>query len=295
MPLFRRPDGVLITGLSPERAIMPYLMPGRNESAVYHEAVYDISKTRHCLRAYNRAEPAGAATLFHLFLWACGKALNEFPDLNRFVSGGRLYQRNRTEISFAAKRTFSPGAPLVAVKVPFPPEQAFERAVQRVTLAIDEARSSAKRSIDRELKLALLLPGPLLRVAMGCLRSLDRVNLLPKQMLANDPMYASMFVANLGSIGLDNTFHHLYEYGSVSIFAVMGRPRKTTFVGRDGRPEVRDGLQVCWTFDERITDGYYVTAALKLVQNVIETPERFSSSLQAVATITHTVSPRETA
>jgi hypothetical protein len=202
MPLFRRSDAVLITGLSPERAIMPYLMPGRNESAVYHEAVYDISKTRQWMRAYNRSKPSGAATLFHVFLWACGKALNEFPDLNRFVSGGRFYQRNRTEISFAAKQTFSPGAPLVVIKVPFPPAQAFERAVHRITIAIDEARSGAERAMARKLKLALMLPGPLLRVAIGCLRSLDRANLLPKRMLANDPMYASMFVANLGSIGL---------------------------------------------------------------------------------------------
>ena len=50
MPLFRRPDGILVKDLSPERAIMPYLMRGRNESAIYYEAVYDVSKLRPWLR-----------------------------------------------------------------------------------------------------------------------------------------------------------------------------------------------------------------------------------------------------
>src|SRR5215831_592160 len=114
MPLFRRPDGILVKDLSPERAIMPYLMRGRNESAIYYEAVYDVSKLRPWLRDYNRAKPPQAATLFHLFLWACAKGLNEFPGMNRFVSGGRLYQRKHTEISFTVKRTLSLEAPLVA-------------------------------------------------------------------------------------------------------------------------------------------------------------------------------------
>ena len=38
MPLFRRPDGDLVRDLPPVRAIVPYLMRRRNESAVYHEA-----------------------------------------------------------------------------------------------------------------------------------------------------------------------------------------------------------------------------------------------------------------
>jgi hypothetical protein len=67
MPLFRRPDGVLCRDLPPVRLIVPYLMRGRNESAVYHEKVYDLTRTRPWLRAYNRSHQ-DRATLFHLFL-----------------------------------------------------------------------------------------------------------------------------------------------------------------------------------------------------------------------------------
>ena len=32
-----------------------------------------------------------------------------------------------------------------------------------------------------------------------------------------------MFFANLASIGMDACYHHLYEYGNIGIFAVIGR------------------------------------------------------------------------
>jgi hypothetical protein len=39
MPLFRRPDGKRVRDVPPIRAIVPYLMRGRNESAVHHDAM----------------------------------------------------------------------------------------------------------------------------------------------------------------------------------------------------------------------------------------------------------------
>jgi hypothetical protein len=75
MPLFRRPDGKRVRDVPAIRAIMPYLMRRRNESAVYHDTAYDIGETRAWLKAYNRGH-ADRATLFHLFAWACARALH---------------------------------------------------------------------------------------------------------------------------------------------------------------------------------------------------------------------------
>jgi hypothetical protein len=275
MPLFSRSDGDLLKGLSPERRIIPFLMRGRNESAVYHEQTYDIGKSRRWLRDFNRANPPQAATLFHLFLWASSQGLHRFPSMNRFVSGERLYQRRGVQVSFAAKREFTPTAPIVTVKKPFARDEPFAAAVADVTGRITEGRSGEARTVDRELKLALLLPGFLLRLVLWFLRSLDRLNLLPRKMIDSDPLYASLLVANLGSVGLDNTFHHLYEYGTISIFAVLGTQKKALALARDGKPETREVLQVRWTLDERIIDGYYAGESMKLVQKVMEDPERY--------------------
>ena len=283
MPLFGRSDGDVIRGLSPERRIMPYLMRGRNESCVYHEQNHDIGKARRWLRDYNRASPPQPATMFHLFLWVCGQGLLLYPHLNRFVSAGRLYQRRGSHVSFAAKKEFSLAAPLVTVKKSFERNEPFAQSVKSMTGMIGEGRSGKKRQVDTELRLALLLPGLILRFLLWILRGLDRINLMPGSMIRSDPMYASLFVANLGSVGLDNTFHHLYEYGTISVFAALGTQKKGMVIGRDGTAEVRDVMQVRWTLDERVIDGFYAGEALRYVQRAMEDPERYLGKAEAVA------------
>jgi hypothetical protein len=275
MPLFSRADGTLVPGLSPVRYIMPFLMRGRNESAVLHEARYDLSKTHAWLARWSETH-GRKATLFHLVLWAVARTLHERPGLNRFVSGGRLYQRRGVFLSFAAKAAFSDDAPIVTIKVEFPADDTFAACVERVSTAITGSRAPAggkKRSaVDTELALAMKLPTFLLRGVMALLRWLDRVNLMPGGMIAGDPMYASAFLANLGSLGIDDTFHHLYEYGTVSLFGAVGRAEKAVFVGESGAVDVRDALKMCWSFDERINDGFYCASSLKGVQRIVEDP-----------------------
>lgn len=272
MPLFRRSDGVACRDLSPVRLIVPYLMRGRNESAVYHEKVYDLTRTRPWLRAYNRSHQ-DRATLFHLFLYACARALHDRPGLNRFVAGGRIYQRREVAISFAAKKMMRDEAPFVTVKVGMPPDEPFEAAVRRLAEMVGEGRHGAERQVDKEVGIITSLPGVVVSLLVGLARLLDRFNLFPGFMIRPDPMYASLFLANLGSVGLSDTFHHLYEYGTVSIFGVLGQVERLPFVEGDG-VAVRDGVRVRWTFDERINDGHYCAASLAIAQHILEDPAR---------------------
>lgn len=272
MPLFRRPDGQRVRDVPPIRAIMAYVMRGRNESAVYHDTLYDIGRTRAWLKAYNRCNP-DRATLFHLFAWACVRALHERPELNRFVSGGRLYQRNEVAFSFAVKPEWHDHAALVTVKLVVPPDEVFPAFVRRMTEAIEEARTRP-RAIDREVALVMRLPGPLLRLGVGLVRVLDAWNLLPGFFMKNDPMYASLFLANLGSAGISDAYHHLYEYGTVSIFGALSAPARVP-VALDGAVVSRETVRVRWTFDERIHDAFYGARSLLVAQRILEDPERF--------------------
>ncbi|MBI5486401.1 MAG: hypothetical protein HY905_03625 [Deltaproteobacteria bacterium] len=268
---------MVLRNVPPVRRIMPYLMPTRNESVVYHENVLDLTRTTPWLKAFNEARPDGPkATLFHLFLWGCARALHERPGLNRFVSNGRIYERKGVFLSFAAKKGFRDDAPLVTIKKEFPKGEKFEECVQRLTVGIREGRGDKPRPVDKEVKLVTRMPGWMLHAALALMRFLDRHNLMPHFMLKNDPMYASVFAANLGSVGIDDTFHHLYEYGTVSVFGVLGVAGPRIFVGADGQPVVREGVQVRWTFDERINDGLYCAASLRLVRDAVEDPEKVS-------------------
>lgn len=274
MPLFKRPDGDLVTDESPVRRMIPYLMIGRNESAVYHDQLMDLTRARPWLKIYNRHHQQ-PATLFHLLLYAFGRGFHERPGLNRFVSGGRIYQRKGVQISFAAKKRLLDNSPLKTIKLELPEEQKFTACVASIVDSIDNARGDGISMVDKELKLALALPGVMLRAVMAILRLLDRVNLLPGAMIKTDPMYASCFVANLGSIGLDRTYHHLYEYGTISLFASLGTPKKVFVPGPDDKPVVKELIEVRWAFDERINDGFYCATGMRVAQRIVEDPERY--------------------
>jgi pyruvate/2-oxoglutarate dehydrogenase complex dihydrolipoamide acyltransferase (E2) component len=271
MPLFGRPDGDLVRDEVPERLIMPYLMPVRNESLVFQDTTYRIAAARAWLRAYNRAHHP-RATLFHLLSYACAVVLHARPRLNRFVSGGRIYQRRGVDVSFVAKKEFTDEGAEATVKVRLTPHEPFRAFSARISGLVDEARE-VERKVDKEIGLVMRLPGPLVTALVALARMLDRWNLYPWFMMKDDPMYASLFLANLGSVGISDAYHHLYEYGTVSIFGAISAPRPHAFVERD-RVVVDDGLSVRWTFDERIDDAFSSARALLVVQQIMEDPTR---------------------
>jgi hypothetical protein len=155
-----------------------------------------------------------------------------------------------------------------------PKEEPLLLTTERIARAIDEARAKKERAIDKEIRWATLFPVFLVRFFLWLLALLDAWNLLPKSFIERDPLYASLFVANLGSVGMDRSYHHLYEYGTISIFAVLGVQKKMQFVDGRGEVSVKDGVSAYFTFDERISDGFMGHEGLKIVRDVMEDPEK---------------------
>jgi hypothetical protein len=276
MPLFRRSDGELVRDLSDSRRIMPYVMRQRNESIVFHTMQLKIAETRAWLREYNRSHGKNQhGSLFYLFIYACAKMFNERPGVNRFVSGGRTYQRKDVWISFTAKKRLVDDSPLVTVKLKFSANEKFEDCMKRISDAVEYGRSGRQSPIDNELRMLTRLPGPVLRSVLAAGRWLDRFNLLPVALIEPDPLFTTLFLTNDGSVGVGNAHHHLYEYGTCSVFAVVGNVKKTVVVDRAGNANVREVLEVYWSFDERVNDGMYCAKSLMVAQRLMEDPKRY--------------------
>ena len=272
MPLFRRPDGTLARDVLPTRKIMPYLMPQRSQSTVYFEQTLDLTRTLEFIERHN-ARGQGKIGVFHVFIHAAVKAMDARPRLNRFTMGGRVYQRDGIWVAFSAKRSMDDTAPLTVAKRKFDPKGDFAASLETLRGGIAESKTSDKTRTDKELGLVLALPGPFVRFFVWLVKWLDDWNLLPGFYIHGDPMYASLFVANLGSVGLDAAYHHLYEYGNCPIFAAIGRVRKETTLGEDGKPVTRSVCTVRYSFDERIEDGLYCAAGLGLLKEIVEKAE----------------------
>jgi hypothetical protein len=237
----------------PYRRMMSFLIRGRNEAAVYFEQRIDVSRAQDWVKARPNAK------LFHLILHALASVLHERERLNRFTVGRRTYQRTGVFLSFAAKKAMSDDAPLATVKRRFDQGETFDALVASLTGDIGQARSEKKSAMDKELSILLALPGFLLAFLIGVLKRAYAWGLAPRSLVDTDPLYTSAFVANLGSIGLDAAYHHLYEHGNCPLFMTIGRVDNNS-------------LTLKFTYDERVEDGLYAARSLKLLAERIENP-----------------------
>ena len=118
-----------------------------------------------------------------------------------------------------------------------------------------------------------IFPGFAIQGVMKLMRAADYLGLLPRSMIEPDPLFCSVFLANLGSVGYPAGYHHLWEYGTASIFGVMGK-----ITPREGG---RRKIDVCWTYDERIEDGLYSYLSLEMIRDRLNDPESLVPALAA--------------
>ena len=263
----KRPDGKLVTGMSTMRTFMPFISPRRNESLVYYTQEIDPEPGLRFVEEWNATHPPEQqVSLFMLLLRAMTITFIERPHVNRFVAGGRLYQRDEVWFTFSAKMALQDGAPLVTVKRRFDEDSGLEEMLAGIHERLNRRRGGEKTSSDKEMSLALRLPAPLIQLAVWLLHQANMFGMLPKKMIDDDPLFASAFAANLGSVDMESGYHHLWEYGTCSAFGMMGRVKKRT----DGTRF----FEMKWTYDERMADGLYAGISMDRIKEGIENPEK---------------------
>ncbi|MBI2890411.1 MAG: 2-oxo acid dehydrogenase subunit E2 [Nitrospirae bacterium] len=271
MPLRWRSDGDYVSDLSLTRRIMPFIMRGRNESIVYFEQKLDVTRTLEFMESF-RQRTGLRLTILHLLIWAAVRTIHARPRLNRFTAGGRIYQRRGIWVSFSAKKAMSDSGSLVAIKREIDPSLSLEELARRIESGVTEGRSDRPSATDKELSVLFRLPTYLLALLTRLARYLDRLGLLPSAFIRNDPMFSSIFITNIGSIGMQAPFHHLFEYGNTPIFMMAGEARDEVVVSPDRQPVVRPILTIRYSFDERVEDGLYCLRALEILKGIIENP-----------------------
>ncbi len=268
-----RPDGELVTRIHPYRKMLPFMMRGRNESVVYYD---DPAKAEKLLDYLERAKKAWGieVDITHALVAACRQGLWENPKMNQFISGRRLYARKHNELTFSMKRQrMNKEAKLSAVKLNVDDRnETFRQLVERINGNIVVERSGDETYSDKELGIFTQLPRPLLETALDVLRWADHRNLVPGDFIKNDGFYTSIFIANLGSLGMHAGYHHLYEYGTCPLFMMVGKIEERPIVV-DGKVVVHKMLPIRWTYDERIDDGLTAKYGMQSCLDALENPD----------------------
>ncbi|MDD2457021.1 MAG: 2-oxo acid dehydrogenase subunit E2 [Eubacteriales bacterium] len=280
---FSRPDGKRLRDIDPFMQFFPFIMKNRNESAIYFKQEIDITAVKAFLHERNRAAVAEGGsgikmTLFHVILASLVRIIAERPQMNRFVVGRRVYQRNDIKLAFVMKREFKDDAKEEIVVMTFAPEDTLDTLSDKLQKEIHRIRSEAKKDdvarsgIVNWFNVLMLLPRFVLQGFVSFVTWLDYHGWLPRFVIDLSPMHTSVFISNLGSLGIDAPFHHLYEFGTTPIFLTIGVSQKVPKVLPDGSIGVREVVNLAVTLDERIGDGFYYARSLKRFQQILENP-----------------------
>ena len=271
-----RPDGDRIKSRDPVQQLMPYIMKTRNESCIYFKQELDLTTALRYIQDSNSLGP-GKLTIFIIMLTAMLRTASQYPRLNRFIAGKRIYARNSMELTYIAKRDMSVEGSEVVIKQRFSPADTIEEVAKKVNMAVAKVRAGKEVDSDGLITFLLKLPGFIISTIICLGKILNNWGLLPSAIITSDPLFSSAFVANLGSIGLNAPFHHLFEWGTISLFIVIGEYKEDS----SGK-EPRTLVDVTFTIDERIADGYYFAQALKYFKYLVENPEELANPPERV-------------
>ena len=258
-----RPDAEVVDDVPLVRRIQPFIMPSRNESIVYYDVDVDAAAVDANVDAL-RAQGV-RATVLHTVMIGAVRSLSARPRLNRFVAGGRLWQRRGIWLSYTVKTEKTDRGAVLAMKRRIDDDASDVDIVRAVEGGVGEARSGQPTSTEKELKILFALPVFVLGWLVSLVRVLDGWGLLPRFFIDGDPLFASMFVTNLGAIGMAAPQHHLFEYGNIPLFCMIGAKKHAFFVDDEGAVRAREVYPLRFTFDERIEDGQYCLQSIELL------------------------------
>ena len=254
---------------------MPYLYPNRADNEAFISEAIDLENIDRYLAEKNAALPDGEEPykLFYLLLAALVKTITLRPKMNRFIKGGRVYQRDKLSLAFDVKKQFQDDAHEALAFIEFDETTTIDDVRRKLAAEIHACRSDKVDNSTAGMEMLGRLPRPVLRLVMWVLHRLDYYGRVPYSLVKADPNYATCFVTNLGSIGLKAGYHHLSNWGTNSIFIVIGEKSLQPHWEADGTVTMHETLQLGLTLDERIADGYYYSRTVKLLKYLLHNPQ----------------------
>lgn len=270
-----RRDGTWIRDVDAMHVIMPYLYPNRADNEAFIQENIELEKIEKYIAAKNAALPEEEEEykLFHVLLAALVKTITLRPKMNRFIKGGRMYQRDFLALAFVVKKKFSDNGAEALAFMKFDENTTIDDVHRKISAEINECRSDKADNSTDKMDMLKKLPRFVLRLVMWILHKLDECGKVPYSLIKTDPNHATCFITNLGSIGLKSGYHHLSNWGTNSLFIVLGQKKKSPVYDEVGTMSMKDILPIGITLDERIADGYYYSKTVKLLKYLLANPE----------------------
>ncbi len=263
-------EGRRIKSLAPMNYIGVYFMPNRNGASNLFSTTIDITETDKYIHEKRKNGMPGLG-LMHVILASYIQTVAKYPGVNRFIRGQRIYARNNIEICLTVKKSMNLDAQETVLKIPATPDATLKTIYDTLnTLIEDNKNEGDNNGMDHAARFLTHIPRVLLKFTVGAIKFFDYFGLLPRCLTKISPFHGSMFITNLGSLGIPPIYHHLYDFGNIPLFIAMGMKYSKYVLKKDGSTEKRKFIDVTLVCDERICDGHYYATAVKHLKKLAE-------------------------
>jgi len=268
-----RNDGRNVSGkVDPMVLFTPLIMPTRCESmnSVTYPTEYEpmAAYIRKCNKAGN-----SSISFMSILAAAYARTVYHHPSLNYFIMGNKIYEHKDLTISLVVLKDTGDGSLQEALaKITLEPTDTIFQVAEKMEREVALAKKASEKNATADFAGTLLRIPVLPSVVVWLARLTDRLGIMPRIINRISPFHCSLFITNMMSIGLPSIYHHLYNFGTCSVFMSVGKPeRQTVTVG--GNAARRLMLPLGIVTDERICGGAeYAIGAHKML-SYMKNPE----------------------
>jgi len=253
--------------------IMPFMYPDRCDNQAFFSFQIDLSNLNEYIKEKNKDNPDYKYNMYQCIVTAVLKTVTLRSKLSMFIHDRKMYKRNEVSAAFTVKQEFADNGGEVLCFIHSKPEWTIDDVHNEMRRQLLKLKSKGYRDessgfMDKFNQIPKFISRPALRFVCW----LEKHSWIPKALIETDPYHSSVVLANLGSIGLPEGYHHLTNWGTTSMFLVVGQSGRMPFFEND-KVEFRDGVKFGFTVDERIADGYYFSKSIKMMQLFLQQPE----------------------
>ncbi len=267
----KRADGIANKSIDPIVRMTPVVMNQRCDAQVFLKAEIDYD----AMTAYIRKKRGEGIRLtrMNLVVAALMMTLKKYPELNRFIMSKKIYERNEISISYTVlKEDLKTEATIKSSFALDNNENIFDVADKMQSQIAENKTVDHANFTDKLAGFFLSVPG-LSTMAFAVVKGLDKLGVLPKSALAASPFHTSAYITNTASIRLSYVYHHIYNFGTTSIFISMGQKEERLYLDSENKVAVKNVIPFGFTIDERICSGAEYAKGLLYMQQLLNHPE----------------------
>ena len=270
-----RKDGWRLRHTQSFFAVMPHIMKDRSDAQVFFDDYIEIEELEKYVRAVRKEHDMPYFSLYHVMIAAAMRLFVMRPRLNRFVMNGKTYARNRLTSSMTVKRSLSQNALEVCIKPSFEKTDTIFDVYRKVNEAMDNEVRNSESENDTDMIANILnrLPAWLVRVFVNFITFMDKHNMMTEFINKLSPFHTSFYITDVGSIGIPPIYHHIYNFGTTSVFIALGKKEIMPIASLDGTIEAKKVVRLRVVADERICDGQYYAESFRMLRRLLKKPQ----------------------